>query len=217
MRSWLLDFSGPCYWSVQSKTARCGRIPYGAVKNYTVQSQNLNMWAKYLQKWQNDGESITNPPQFVVIGYQSPRPAKSTGGQPRPNQPGANQPAPIAANPRQSPLANRANPSKPRGQPIGPTNPAQSIPGQLHGPTKRANQSHGAKPPPKQSPNHWGPINPQTGQTTNPGQSPVNPKQPLKRAFEVSAHLLSKAKKTPVLPGVVLVLRQFPIVVNVKL
>jgi hypothetical protein len=125
---------------------------------------------------------------------------------------GANQPAPIAANPRQSPPANK--PTRPYFPGLGANrnnrNNRQTRANQP-GPIARG------QPPPKQSPNRWGPIAPQTGQPTNPGQPPAKPKQPRKRAFEVSAHLLSKAKKTPVLPGVVLVLRQFPIIANIKL
>lgn len=132
------------------------------------------MWPNDLQKWQNGGEIITNPARVGMIEVQSPRPAQSPGGQPRPNQPGP-------TNPPQS-LQTPANRPQQTGQPTGPTNPAQSIPGPIN-PSKPRGQ-----PPLKQSPNRWGPIAPQTGQTTNPGQSPAKPKQPRKRAFEVSTN-----------------------------
>jgi hypothetical protein len=146
------------------------------------------MWANDLQKKQSVCKEYYKPrpcfPGWHDRGINRPAP---------PNRPGAN-PAPI----------NR-----------GPTNPPQSLQSPANRPSKRANPSKpGANParltganqprptnrgqtPPKQSPNRWGPINPQTGQTINPGQPPAKPKQPRKRAFEVSAHLLSKAKKTP--------------------
>jgi hypothetical protein len=99
-------------------------------------------------------------------------------------------------NPPQSLQCPANRPSKP-DQPIGPNPP------QLHQP--RPNQSTGAKQtirdqtpakpranqtrqtnrgqtPAQTIPNRWGPIAPQTGQTTNPGQSPAKPKQPRKRA-----------------------------------
>lgn len=143
-------------------------------------------------------KALQNPPVLPRVGMirgQPPRPAQSPRGQPRPNQPGP-------TNPPQSPPITRANPSKPtRANQSGQPTPAKP----------------GAKPPPKQSPNCCGPIAPQTGQTINPGQPPAKRKQPRKRAFEVSANQLSKAKKTPVLPGVVLGLRQLPKIINVKL
>jgi hypothetical protein len=63
------------------------------------------------------GGSIA-PPRPIAPGLNPPQ---STGGQPtRPNR---CKPPPIAP-------SKRAKPSKPGGQPIGPTNPARSIPGQ---------------------------------------------------------------------------------------
>jgi len=138
-----------------------------------------------------------------MIGNQSPRPAnQSRANGANPNPPRSNRPKPPPIAP-----ANRAKPSKPSKQTRGQSNPPK--PGPMF--------DMGQTTPAKHWPKRWGPIAPQTGQTINPGQSPANPKQPRKRGFEVSAHLLSKAKKTPVLPGVVLVLRQFPIVANIKL
>ena len=58
------------------------------------------MWPNDLQKWQNDGEIITNPARFGMIGGQSPRPANRPN--PNPTQPASpNQPGPI--NPQNQP------------------------------------------------------------------------------------------------------------------
>jgi hypothetical protein len=141
-----------------------------------------------------------------MIGANRPAP---------PNRPGAN-PAPIDPGPTNPPqsLQTPANRPQQTGQP-------QQTPGPGANRNNRNNRQPGpinrGQTPAKHSPNRWGPIAPQTGQTTNPGQSPANPKQPRKPAFEVSANQLSKAKKTPVLPGVVLGLRQLPKIANVKL
>jgi hypothetical protein len=148
------------------------------------------MWANDLQKKQSVCKEYYKPrpclPGWHDRGINRPAP---------PNRPGAN-PVPI----------NRGPTNPPQSRQTPPIDPANGPP-QLHqprpinpGPIARANQprqTNRGQTPPKQSPNRWGPINPQTGQTINPIQPPANPKQPRKRPFEVSAHLLSKAKKTP--------------------
>jgi hypothetical protein len=152
--------------------------------------------ARFAPVWHDRGPN--DPPRPIARG---PTPPQLTGGQPtRPNR---CKPPPIA--PRK-----RGPPEKPR-----PIKPGLINWGQSNGANKPRQTN--PKQSPKQSPNRWGPIAPQTGQMTNPGQPPEKPKQPRKRKFEVSAYLLSKAKKTPVLPGVVLVLRQLPKIINIKL
>jgi hypothetical protein len=157
-----------------------------------LRAESTTKPARFAPVWHDRGPIA--PPRPIARG---PTPPQLIRGQPtRPNR---CKPAPIA--PRK-----RGQPAKPRPIKPGPIN---------------WGQSNGANKPrqtnPKQSPNRLGSIAPQTGQTTNPGQPLANPKKPRKRAFEVSAHLLSKAKKTPVCPGVVLVLRQLPKIINIKL
>ena len=129
-------------------------------------------------------KSTTNPARVSRVGMiggsiapprpidPGPTPYQSTRGQPtRPNR---CKTPPIA--PRQW-----GQPAKPRPIKPGPINWGQS-------PGANNPRQTNPKQSPKQSPNRWGPIAPQTGQTTSPGQSPAKPKQPRKREFEVSAN-----------------------------
>jgi hypothetical protein len=138
-----------------------------------------------------------------MIGDQSPRPAQSPRANPAPINRG--QPTrPNRCKPRQSPPANGPTPANPR---------AGGKPKQPKQPTTRANQP-GPNPRPNNRPIAGGQsTRKRANQPTraNPQQNPNNPANGAN--YEVSAHLLSKAKKTPVLPGVVLVLRQFPIII----
>ena len=131
------------------------------------------------------GKSLQTPPGLTLTGANRPAP---------PNCPGAN-PAPINRGPTNPPQSLQTPANRP--QKTGPTRktPTDQTRANQLGPIKRG-QSNGANKPrqtnhkqsPKQSPNCWGPIAPQTNQTTNPNQSPAKPKQPRKREFEVSAN-----------------------------
>ena len=169
MRSWHIGFSGPSItvraYSITGFTlVRMGRVSvFGAV-----------CLALVLQK----------PPVLPRVGMirdQSPRPAQRPGGQTRLNQSTGGQTNPPPPNRcKTPPIA----PNK-RGKPT-PANPGAN-PARSTG-ANQPRQTNRGQPPHKQSPNCWGPINPQTGQTINPGQPPAKPKQLRKRGFEVCAN-----------------------------
>jgi len=135
------------------------------------------MWANDPKKWQNDGESITNPPGFGVIGYQSPRPAQSHG--PTPHQSTRGQ-----TNPPQS-LQTPANRPQQTGQPAhisrgigqtettettdnpGPINRGQSI---RPNPAQTIAQSLGANRPENGPKDQPGPTPSKTQTTPQTGQ-----------------------------------------------
>lgn len=185
------------------------------------------------------GRLLTDPDQPRPDNPTKPAPNTSTrGGKTRPNRP-ANDPQTIqTTNPGQTNPPPYLPPYLRQPAPISgggsvdqktttlqgpndqtrinpPTNPANGAKQTTRGQSP-TDQTNGAKQPAPMDPAGQ-PNDPQTGQTIKPNPRKTQPTPQTGKILKWALTNLAKPKKPRFSPGVVLVLRQFPIIANVKL